>query len=50
LPSSPRDLARLEDASLETTRELRLLQLCAKKNVDRDEVEALVEGFLRRRR
>ncbi|MGH7440789.1 MAG: hypothetical protein ACRENE_34295 [Polyangiaceae bacterium] len=42
-----RDIALLKDASLETARELRSLRLIVEKKVDRDEVQALVEGFRR---
>jgi predicted phage gp36 major capsid-like protein len=39
-----RDISLLKDASLETARDLRSLRISVERKVDRDEVEALVEG------
>jgi hypothetical protein len=43
------DIVLLKDVVVENTRELKHLRVAVDKKVDRDEVEAIVEGVLRRR-
>jgi hypothetical protein len=43
------DVVLLKDAVVENTRELKHLRTAVDKKVDRDEVESIVEGVLRRR-
>jgi hypothetical protein len=44
------DIVLLKDAVIENTRELKHLRVVVDKKVDRDEIEPIVEGILRRRR
>ena len=43
------DVVLLKDAVIENTRELKHLRVAVDKKVDRDEIEPIVEGILRRR-
>jgi hypothetical protein len=43
------DIVLLKDAVVDNTRELKHLRVTVDKKVDRDEIEPIVEGILRRR-